>query len=83
MKLRIRLLAIDPCPHLPKLSDDGFEWYVDSQLSLESVLKGLQLPLEKAYLTLCNGRSVPDSERPNVSLHDNDVITIFPLIKGG
>ncbi len=83
MKLKIRLLAMDPCAHLPVSGGDGFVWQMSHDASLERLLHDLQLPPEKMYLTLRNGYSVPTSERPQTRLQENDVITIFPLIKGG
>jgi len=83
MQLTIRLLAITPCVHLPESGDAGFTWQVEQHATLESVLQGLQLPPEKTYLSLLNGRSVPVSERPRTLVHEGDAITIFPLIKGG
>jgi len=83
MRLTIRLLAIARCAHLPESADAGFAWQVQRDATLESVLQGLRLPPEKTYLSLRNGRSVPISERSHTLLHEHDVITIFPLIKGG
>jgi len=83
MKLTIRLLAMDSCAHLPASGDNGFEWQTSHGISLERLLQDLQLPPEKMYLSLRNGYSVPASERPQIRLQENDVITIFPLIKGG
>jgi len=83
MRLDVKLLS--PAGEMPTGFDDfgDREMDVPAGATVASLVDGLNLPAEEAYMTIINGESVPLSERADRHLTDGDEVVLFPALQGG
>ena len=51
--------------------------------TIYDALTKLNMTASNSHATLLNEKSIPSNVRDKISLKDNDVLTIFPPLKGG
>lgn len=47
------------------------------------VMRALGFPSDRTYLVVLNGENLPESQRPDRRLHEDDELAILPPLKGG
>ncbi len=83
MKIAVKLIAIVGRPASPQGADGETVIELAQGATPVDALAALDLPPEETYVTLVNGEMVPPEARAGVRLADNDVLTVFPPLKGG
>ena len=56
---------------------------VDPQATISQIIEPYGLPPKLVHLVLVNGTYVAPEQRPTQTLHDGDVLAIWPPIAGG
>ena len=51
--------------------------------SINAILTGLDVPLERCHLVTVNGVFIPPEQRADKKLTDGDTIAVWPPIAGG
>ena len=67
----------------PGSRDNAASAEIESGTSVHSLLKGLNLPRERAHLVLLNGVYLNAVERDTLALRDGDVLAVWPPVAGG
>ncbi len=83
MKIAVKLIAIVGRRASPEGAGGEAVIELAQGATPEDALAALDLPPEETYVTLVNGEIVPPDARALQRLKENDVLTVFPPLKGG
>ena len=83
MRVTVKLFA-SLARYLPQGSaGNEAQMDIEDHLTLAALLARLRVPGEHCHLVLVNGIYVGPRDRPEVTLHANDEIAVWPQVAGG